>query len=288
MIVSQRKLLEWAPSLVTSRVDNHDIRSAYRAMWIAPLLALCCLVTLTYFRPWDVYAAVPMLALWFLAPAITWRMSTPEAADNPSLCSIDQYLLLHRSARKIWSFFEQFVTAEDNWLPPDNYQEQPVAVLAHRTSPTNLGLALLANLAAYDFGYIASGELLQRCKDALATMDQLERYRGHFFNWYDTVSLLPLSPRYVSTVDSGNLIGHLLVLRQGLLALPGEPLFALNVYEGLRTTVRIIRDLPKKQLSGSTIKILEALTLAIEEDRSLSNVKSRLDELADLCRRAAG
>jgi hypothetical protein len=113
-------------------------------------------------------------------------------------------------------------------------------------------------------------------------MEQLERFKGHFYNWYDTRSLAPLPPRYVSTVDSGNLVGHLLTLRQGLLALPGEPLFGPQVYEGLRTTVRIIRDLPEKQVSGSTVMILEELTIAIEEDRSILNVKNRLEKLAAL------
>ena len=105
---------------------------------------------------------------------------------------------------------------EDNWLPPDNYQENPVAVIAHRTSPTNMGLALLANLSAYDFGYITTGQLIDRTSNTFKTMETLEQYRGHFFNWYDTKSLKPLPPLYISSVDSGNISGHLLTLSQGL------------------------------------------------------------------------
>src|SRR5204863_5975001 len=121
-------------------------------------------------------------------------------------------------------FFEQFVTADDNGLPPDNYQEDPKSELAHRTSPTNIGLSLAANLAAHDFGYVSLARVLDRTELTLATLEKLERYRGHYFNWYDTRSLKPLEPRYVSTVDSGNLFAGLLVLRQGLLEKARVPL----------------------------------------------------------------
>ena len=109
-------------------------------------------------------------------------------------------------------------------------------MLARRTSPTNMGLALLANLSAYDFGYVPAGQLLERTRDAFATMHQLERYRGHFYNWYDTQTLQPLLPMYVSTVDSGNLAGHLLTLRPGLAALPDQPILAARWLEGLDDT----------------------------------------------------
>ena len=138
--------------------------------------------------------------------------------------------------------FDTFVTAGDNWLPPDNYQEAPREVLCHRTSPTNMGLALLANLSAYDFGYINSSQLLQRTADTLKTMSALERYRGHFYNWYDTQTLEALQPRYVSTVDGGNFAGHLLTLRQGLLALADEPLLRTAYLEGLEDTLDVLLE----------------------------------------------
>ena len=131
---------------------------------------------------------------------------------------MDQILFLKKLARKTWAFFETFVGPEDHWLPPDNYQEHSAPVVAHRTSPTNMGLALLANLSAYDFGYITAGQLIERTAKAFHTMEALERHQGHFYNWYDTLSLKPLPPTYISTVDSGNLAGHLLTLRTGLLA----------------------------------------------------------------------
>src|SRR5207237_4692857 len=133
--------------------------------------------------------------------------------------SDQQRRFLGKLSRRTWRYFEVFVTAEENWLPPDNIQEQPNQSVASRTSPTNIGMALLANLAAYDFGYCSVGRLLERTQKTFGTLTRMERHRGHFYNWYDTHSLKPLPPLYVSTVDSGNLVGTLLVLRGGLLEL---------------------------------------------------------------------
>ncbi len=145
-------------------------------------------------------------------------------------------MFLRTLARRTWAFFEKFVGPEDNWLPPDNVQDRSGRVVAHRTSPTNIGLALLANMAAHDFGYLPAGRLLERTAKALRSMAALERFRGHFYNWYDTQTLEPLLPMYVSTVDSGNLAAHLLTLRIGLLALPDQPIVARRVFEGLVDT----------------------------------------------------
>ena len=159
-----------------------------------------------------------------------------------SKLSAEQTVFLRKLARKTWGFFETFVTAEDHWLPPDNYQEHPLAVVAHRTSPTNMGLALLANLAAYDFGYIGAGELIERTSRALASMQTMERHLGHFYNWYDTQTLRPLTPLYISTVDSGNLAGHLLTLRAGLLALPDDKIVRARVFDGIEDTLALLED----------------------------------------------
>ncbi len=134
--------------------------------------------------------------------------------DQPTSCprshqlTTKQTIFLRKLSRKTWAFFENYVDIEDHWLPPDNYQEHLTVEVAHRTSPTNIGLALLANLAAYDFGYLPTGQLIGRIESTFGTMESLERYQGHFYNWYDTLSLQPLPPLYISTVDSGNLAGH--------------------------------------------------------------------------------
>ncbi len=143
---------------------------------------------------------------------------------------------LRQLARKTWAYFETHVGPDDHWLPPDNVQEIRRSAVAHRTSPTNMGLALLANLAAHDFGYLSTGQLVERTTNALRTMESLERHRGHFYNWYDTQTLLPLAPRYISTVDSGNLAGHLLTLRPGLAALADAPILNRRWLEGMSDT----------------------------------------------------
>ena len=146
--------------------------------------------------------AWPALSLWGLSPGIAWWIGRP-LIPRPASLSSDQIAFLRKTSRKIWAFFETFVGPRDHWLPPDNVQEDPLAKTAHRTSPTNIGLSLLANLSAYYFGYISLGRIIDRTTKTLRTMGTMERSHGHFYNWYDTESLDPLLPRYISTVDSG-------------------------------------------------------------------------------------
>ncbi|MDQ5847380.1 MAG: hypothetical protein M3544_00225, partial [Pseudomonadota bacterium] len=214
-----RRLLEWTPSGDVGRRD--DLLGCFRAMWVGPALAGAMAIYLAAERPAALAVAAPVLLLWIASPLIAWWISRPLARRGAGLSGA-QDAFLRAIARKTWSFFETFVAAEDHWLPPDNFQEFPAAVVAHRTSPTNMGLALLANLSAYDFGFITAGQLIERTARTLGTMQRLERFRGHFYNWYDTRTLMPLPPLYVSSVDSGNLAMHLLTLRQGLLALRAD------------------------------------------------------------------
>ncbi len=211
-------------------------------MWPGPVLAVVMAAVLLFdHRPGSLLLSALLLGLWFVSPLLARVLSQPFRKPEPKL-DPTQFRFLHRMARKTWGYFDTFVTAADHWLPPDNYQEAPREVLCHRTSPTNIGLALLANLSAYDFGYINSSQLLQRTANTLKTMTALERYRGHFYNWYDTQTLEALQPRYVSTVDGGNLAGHLLTLRQGLLALADEPLLRTSYLEGLEDTLDVLLE----------------------------------------------
>ena len=232
-------------SVGRTRIASHEradgLLASYRAMWIAPFVAVA---TAVY-----VAASAPVaLAVAGADPVPLVRRSRDRLVDQPTAppprvqAGGRPDVLSPRTARKTWAFFETFVGAEDHWLPPDNYQEHPVAALAHRTSPTNMGLALLANLSAYDFGYIHAGQLIERTGHALDTMDALERHQGHFYNWYDTQSLKPLPPLYVSSVDSGNLAGHLLTLRPGLLALPDDSILGARLFEGLHDTLAALKD----------------------------------------------
>ena len=242
LMFTHKKLLEWQTSSDAERSARMDIGSFYRTMWIAPVLAATTLVYLALKQPDQLPFAVPFLVAWLGAPWIAWWISQPIAAPTPRLAA-SQLAFLGRTARKTWRFFETFVTEQENWLPPDNFQEKPALLVASRTSPTNMVLALLANLSACDFGYITVDQLIERTRNTLSTMQRLERHRGHFYNWYDTRSLQPLPPHYVSTVDSGNLAGHLLILNAGLREYVEGPLLNLRLFQGLRDTLGVLREL---------------------------------------------
>ena len=240
--VTRKNMLEWNPSSNAHHGTGTALIDSFRTMWVAPVTAVLAAGLLVATRTPSVWAiAFPILVLWFFSPAMAWWISQP-LVNRRAVLTKEETFFLRKVARKTWGFFETFVGDDDNWLPPDNYQEQPVAVIAHRTSPTNMGLALLANLAAYDFGYIPAGQLLDRTTKTLNAMGSLERYCGHFYNWYDTQSMRPLRPHYISSVDSGNLAGHLLTLQPGLLALPNDPILGKPFFEGLNDTLGVLID----------------------------------------------
>ena len=280
MLVSHTRLLEWNPSSDQDRDRRTDLVGYCRTMWIGPVLATAAVIYLTLSEPGALDVATPILGLWFASPAIAWWISRP-LTRRVAYLTTDQTNFLRKLARKTWAFFEQFVGPDDHWLPPDNYQEHPVARVAHRTSPTNMGFALLANLSAYDFGFISAGQLIERTTNALHTMKALERHRGHFYNWYDTQSLKPLLPTYVSTVDSGNLAGHLLILRPGLLALPDQKILGLRFFDGLRDTYRVLEDAAGEATSAQLAQFQTYLESAYESrPTTLTAARLCLDRLA--------
>ena len=230
-------------------------------MWIAPALAVVAAAYLGVARPASLAAAAPVLLLWFAAPTITWQISRPLGRRAARLNGA-QLRFLGGVARRTWAFFDTYVGPDDHWLPPDNYQEAHGPTVAHRTSPTNMGLALLANLSACDFGFISAGRLLERTTRAFQAMSEMERHRGHFFNWYDTQSLAPLEPRYISSVDSGNLAGHLLTLRPGLLALAADPILPARAFQGLRDTFDLVAGPRPKAPTPAMTRLADALDAA--------------------------
>ncbi|MGH9902837.1 MAG: GH36-type glycosyl hydrolase domain-containing protein, partial [Pyrinomonadaceae bacterium] len=183
----------------------------------------------------------PLLVAWALTPLVAHRVSLRLTAEREALLAPDT-LAARLVARRTWRFFETFVGAEDNWLPPDNYQEDPHSVIAHRTSPTNIGLLLLSTAAARDLGYTATLEMTERLELTFATLEKLPRFRGHYLNWYDTRTLEPLNPQYVSTVDSGNLAGHLLAVKQACVEIADAPLFDARCLQGVADTLALMRD----------------------------------------------
>ncbi len=227
-----------------------------------------------------------MLAAWFLAPGIATWISRPIPQRVEELDS-EQKRELRRLARRTWLFFEQFIGPEDQWLPPDHFQEAPLGIVAHRTSPTNIGLALLSALGAYDLGYLEALTLSTRLISSLDTLEKLERYRGHFLNWYDTRSLDPLHPRYVSTVDSGNLAACLVALRQGCLEIPERPVLRWDSFEGLLDAIDLLDavfvDLDAPSLRPAIKDLRGALSAIVQAIQSVKEEPARwLSLLSDL------
>jgi len=272
--VSRRSLLQWTASSSVHARDRNRLGSVIATMWIAPVSSLAAGSYL--WHRGSFLHALPWLVSWFVSPVLLWFVSKRPRARVQTLDS-SQVLFLRNIARRTWNFFSQFVGSEDHWLPPDNYQEYPIAKTAHRTSPTNIGLYLLSTLAAHDFGYLSLSELIERLSRTFETLDQLPRYRGHFYNWYSTQTLQPLAPHYVSTVDSGNFIAHLLTLRQGLLERRHAPPIRPAMFAGLRDTVMVaIETGPETEREQWT-----PLLLALSE-REASPPKTSVDLIAAL------
>jgi len=241
MHFSRRRLLEWQTAAAVERSAATGLGHVLRRMWVGPGSALAVAAGLGALGAqrgaWLV--AAPVLLLWLLSPGVAWWISRPRRRAATLLGDGDARFL-RRVARLTWRYFEVFVGPQESWLPPDNFQERPDHRVAHRTSPTDMGLALLSSLTAHDLGYLTGGQLLERTARALDSMEQLERHRGHFLNWYDTTTRRALRPLYVSTVDSGNLVGHVRVLRTGLLELAAGPLLPAGALEGLRDTLELL------------------------------------------------
>ena len=281
MLVSKRHRLEWrAPSLSRS---STDMESNWQNMWFAPAFAVGVAVLLSFMNPLALFAAAPLLLLWFLSPVVAWWVSLPAARHAPHLADA-QRRFLRTTARRTWAFFEDHVTAEENWLPPDHVQEHPAPVVAHRTSPSSMGLALLANVTAWDFGYAATGDLLARTRATLQTMGRLERRHGHFHDGYDTRTLEPLS---AAIAGSGNLAAHLLTLAAGLERLADEPIASSRALDGIRDTL----DVVEAHAAPSVPAVREAIAalrlhLTPERCRNAGTLPGLADCLQALARQA--
>jgi len=235
-LISRKKLLEWVSAAEAERSVRSDVASFISWMFPAELLALAAVGLTIAFKPWALSFMGVLAAIWILSPFIAVWASKPRPLLRQVL-NADERQFARMVARRTWRFFETFVGPEDNWLPPDNFQEDPAPVIAHRTSPTNIGLLLLATSSARELGYVSTLELVERQELTFFTLSKLGRMQGHFFNWYDTKTLEPLLPQYVSTVDSGNLAGHLVAIKQYSVELPDEKLFGPHVIHGLTDTI---------------------------------------------------
>ncbi|HPV00934.1 MAG TPA: glucoamylase family protein [Clostridiales bacterium] len=239
VVFSHKNMLEWVTAADTEARSKNSLPGYFRKMWFSVPSSLICLLSAAANPQRNPAPAIGAALAWLAAPVAAYLISRPTARKQSRLRDED-IAMLRRLSRKTWRFFEDFSAEEDNYLPPDNHQLDPPKGTAHRTSPTNIGLLLLSVLSAHDLGYISADGLAARTGNIVSTLEKMEKWKGHLYNWYDTRTLEILRPRYVSTVDSGNLVGYLMVLREGLTEYRGKRVPCIAAAEGLQDTVSII------------------------------------------------
>jgi cyclic beta-1,2-glucan synthetase len=292
LAITRRRLLEWETAATAAAKANAlsgptALRRFVMEMVSSPIIAVLIAIALIATDGSALPAAAPFLLLWIAAPIVAYRLSVPVGARVRPLAD-DERRLLRRTTRQTWRYFETFVTAADAWLPPDNYQEDDTEPkLARRTSPTNIGMGLLSTLAAHDLGYLSTDTLAARLDQMLTTLEGLERHEGHFLNWYDTATRAPLHPRYISTVDSGNLAGALIALAQGVEALILEPQTTGQLREGLADAADLLAAASSlttaagdQRQAVTTINGLARSILAEARDETSDGSQARLEAFA--------
>ncbi|WP_426990865.1 GH36-type glycosyl hydrolase domain-containing protein [Cupriavidus sp. 30B13] len=290
---TRRHLLEWTTAAQSMSSPRLDLAGFYLKMAGGVVLAVAMMAgALAVAQPsWPL--ALPFGLLWLLAPALALGVSRSPTVARRLLPSEPDARDLRLTARRTWRYFETFVTPADNMLPPDNFQERPRPVVAHRTSPTNIGLYLLSAVAARDFGWSATVATVERLEAAFASMRKLPRLRGHFYNWYDTQDLRALTPAYVSSVDSGNLAGHLIVLANACEEWT-DAAAAPDLRPGMADTARLAREAlaslatpggERGGILGGLIEDIEARLAGTEPMATLSPTLRRLTEKAAMTAR---
>ncbi|QVQ36972.1 DUF3131 domain-containing protein [Pseudochrobactrum algeriensis] len=270
LFVSRRYLLAWRAAAQMKSSNTLDFY--VRLMWPSLLIGALAFLLPVLFGSKAVLIAVPFAVIWIASPWIAWAVSrSAKPQDTLEVRSSDKGDL-RRYARRTWRYFEAFTNEEGNHLPPDNYQEDPVGIVAMRTSPTNIGVYFLSVISARDFGWIGFNDTLTRIGQTLDTLEKMEKFRGHLYNWYETDTLKPLQPLYVSAVDSGNLAGHLVTLSSALEEWAQAPsVYLQGDFEGILD----VND------------ILEEAIAAIPDDRRiLRPLRRRLEERIANFRRA--
>ncbi len=270
VLITRKHMLQWTTAAHTARLFRVNARYEIQAEMAVPLIfiGVLALATALVNLP-ALVAAIPLLVLWTISPGLAYWISQPIVHTTAPL-SDAQNKQVQRLARRTWAYFEQYVGPEDHWLPPDHFQESPRGNVAHYTTPTNIGLLLLSTLSAYDLGYIGLLEMVVRLNSTFDSMEKLEHYRGHLLNWYDTQTMTALVPRYISSVDSGNLAGCLISLKQGCLAMKDAPIVSAHQWQGLLVILDILTNI-LKELEGDK-PISEVETFEIE----LDNIRERI------------
>lgn len=247
-LISGKHLLEWVTAEQAESGSRHTCGAFFRMMYPVPLFAIVSAGFILPLRPHALLAASPFLIAWAASPLLAYWISSGggSASESSHGLNLSEQQTMRLVARRTWRFFEVFVGDSDHWLPPDNFQEDPRPIIANRTSPTNIGLLLLSTVAARDFGYLGLLETVERLELTFATLKRLEKFQGHLFNWYDTSTLKPMTPQYISAVDSGNLAAHLIAVKQAAIELAEQKLFDTRFLDGLTDALMLLQEEAKR------------------------------------------
>ncbi|MFA6450816.1 MAG: glucoamylase family protein, partial [bacterium] len=282
-MVSHRKFLEWATAQAVQQKASGRLRPLLIQLGAVSLLSIAAIIAIWQLHPGNLLYAIPFLLLWIAAPIAGMRLSAPRQHRKQQKLSPKDEEMLRNTARRTWRYFAEFVGPDSAWLPPDNYQISFGNNLAMRTSPTNIGLSLLGDLGAHDFGFLTCDEVMERATGSFSTLKQLEKYNGHLLNWYDLKTLAPLEPRYVSTVDSGNLLGCLWTLDAGIQEILDKPVIGPRALNGLLDTLHVLcESLEKTKIIEEYMEIIKLL------EHQFSDPPETLYELIGRIRMASG
>ncbi len=261
VLITHRNMLEWVTAADVESSIKNNTASYYRRMWFSVPAAVLSLLLAVLSNQKSFYAALPAAIIWLISPYAAFQISKPSVKKYVKLTKEDK-ILLRRIARKTWRYFEDFAVEEDNFLPPDNYQADPPKGVAHRTSPTNIGMLLLSVLSACDMGYIGIVRMEKWYTDIFETLDKMDKWKGHFFNWYNTITLDIMRPLYISTVDSGNLLGYMITVREGLKGYIARNMPQPSMATGLMDTLLLAAEDAGVKIDETFLTILDTLASA--------------------------
>lgn len=240
VFISKKNLLQWQTAEDAEITTNNSARAYTKRMWFPEVCGMIIILLALGKEPAVAIVNLSLAVLWILSPYIAFYISLLEDNEEEFKLDEEDKKYLRDNSRRIWAYYEDFVNEENNYLAPDNYQEKPYKGIAYRTSPTNIGMGLTSNLVAYDLGYIGVGEVVDRLELILGGMSKLEKYNGHYLNWYDTRTCTPLWPKYISTVDSGNLLGYLWIISHTIVEYCNNPLIRRDEILSLKDTIKIL------------------------------------------------
>ncbi|SET37424.1 Cellobiose phosphorylase [Natronincola peptidivorans] len=261
VFISKENLLQWVPAADIEKNLKNDKQSTITRMKSGIYIGIATLLIILFIAPYNILYFIPIVIAWGIGPYAAFEISKETEKTKEGLPE-DDLLQLRKIARKTWGYYEDFAGEENNYLPPDNYQVFPPNKIAYRTSPTNIGFLLMSILSARDFGYLSTGEMFNRIEKTIATIERMDRWKGHLYNWYDTRTLEILRPYYVSTVDSGNFVSYLMTVKEGLKEYLEKPIIDMKLPEGILDTIMLMEK-EKPINTGKLDSILQENNLTV-------------------------